>query len=115
MKTDKPEEGAYAVQTHDTHRWAQVATVESPYPSPPRLPDHSSVVVEVLKTLISVRGVALEVDGLDEALVEQAYKYADLCVKVGTRRHNAAMQLGDVVVSARVNPPIVFGRAVGAL
>ena len=40
--------------------------------------EQTGIAVEILKTLITVRGVTLEMPGLDEAMVDQAFKYAKL-------------------------------------
>ncbi len=84
----------------------------------------TEIAVEILKELIKVRGVVLEADGLDESIVEQAFKYASLVERkydseqeeryraakaaaAAHNMHNAAFNRGIAQAAAyQINPPI---------
>jgi len=80
--------------------------IRTPQPTTPWIPSMNQeqvtgIAVEILKQLIVVRDVTLELDGLDEALVAQAFKYAELVSKedykarekqVASMQQSASMQ-----------------------
>lgn len=64
----------------------------------------TTIAVDTLKALIATRGVAVETDGLDDALVAQAYKYADALLREQAAHEARIMSASQGAASPLANP-----------